>query len=255
MTSSAQNPTGSVGFGYGQFPLPQQLLSGNVIWRKSSAANGTQLNPWVLIADASTFYLFVQTGDTSGIYYFMGFGDFYSLKGATDAWRCMIMGRSTANTSGGANTVDWTDLIACGPFGTTNSNTLNIAQPAHYIARTMGGTGGSLAFTKKGDGTVSFVSAANTSPVGTVLQGTLSCPNGADNSIYLSPIWMVDPTGPSLRGRMRGSYQILHNIANFADGQTFNGVGDFAGKTFMIIQRSLALGGWCIEISNTVDTN
>ena len=35
-----------------------------------------------MFADSLTFYLFIATGDTAGVYYPFMFGDIFSLKGA-----------------------------------------------------------------------------------------------------------------------------------------------------------------------------
>ena len=127
--------------------------------------------------------------------------------------------------------------------------------PGHYIARTFGGTAGSLPITKKGD--AAFGPTANaTAPYSYGIAGILQCPSGGDNSLYFSPIWIVEPNSPSLRGRMRGMYQPLHSAANFADGQIIQGSGDYAGKTFMFIRPGISLGSvFALEISPTVETN
>ena len=54
---------------------------------------------------------------------------------------------------------------------------------------------------------------------------------------------------------MRGFYHLCHAIAGFSDGQTFSGSGDYAGKTFQVVKQSANNGLYCIEISNTVETN
>src|ERR1035437_2201693 len=106
-----------VGTGSGQFPTPAQLLTtGHVVIRKSATADAATRS-WQLFADSSTFYLFISTGDTAGVYNVGMFGDVFSLKGATDGYRCMIHGRAVENNAGGAATADNTDLIyPCGGF-------------------------------------------------------------------------------------------------------------------------------------------
>jgi hypothetical protein len=39
-----------------------------------------------------------------------------------------------------------------------------------------------------------------------------------------------------LRGRIRGFYHILHAAGGFADGDTFTGTGDYAGRTFIVVK-------------------
>jgi len=82
--------------------------------------------------------------------------------------------------------------------------------------------------------------------------------NMSDNSIWITPVLVHHDS--QLRGRIRGLYQILHTQASFADGQTFEGGGDFAGKTFTVVKPFLTtMGGVygtvAIETSATVETN
>jgi hypothetical protein len=39
-----------------------------------------------------------------------------------------------------------------------------------------------------------------------------------------------------LRGKLRGIYYPMHNSVNFSDGDTFNGAGDLAAKSFRILK-------------------
>lgn len=249
-TASQASNSSSVGLGWGQFPLPSQLLGGHVVVRKSAAITAAQ-RPWIIAADAHTMYLWIQSGDQAGQYSNRGFGDIYSFRGASDAWKCFIYGQANENTVPGV-AGDYTDAIG-GSQGTATS-TLNTALPGHYIARNSGGSGGSVGFTRKGDAGVGPNSSQN-GPITSPIIGVLACPNGADNSIYLSPLWLVEPVGITLRGRFRGLYQICHPVANFTDGQTFQGSGDFAGKSFVIIRTTFQGSAWALETSATIDTN
>lgn len=226
-----------VGSGTGQFPTAAQLLTtGHTVIRKSASADGVT-RPWFLFADSSSFYFFVAS-DTAGTYHSFFFGDFFSMKGASDAYRCMIIGGITENSST-TNDVD----IQTGGVG-------NVVV-GHFIARTYGGGGGSITAGKHGDSAKGLGS-------GSGLAGIVQTPNGPDASWYLSPIWVHENTVSAVRGRMRGLFQICHPIASFADGQTFSGAGDYAGKTFQIIKQgtnSGSAGMFCLETSATVETN
>ena len=69
-----------VGTGTGQFPTPAQLLAtGHVVLRKSVSADATNRN-WIIFADSLTFYLFILTGDLAGAYWWLWFGDFFSIQ-------------------------------------------------------------------------------------------------------------------------------------------------------------------------------
>ena len=246
-----------VGSGSGQFPTAAQLLtSGHVVWRKSASADATGRS-WVLAADSSTFYLWVSTGDSAGVYYHAGFGDVFSLKGSSDAYRCFIYGRGIENSSAGlaSASADWTDAIEChaGTGGSTNN--LSVGQPGHFMARTVGGGGTSILITKKGDGSAATGSGQTNPPYASPLVGVFQTPNLADNALYLSPIWVVETSAVTVRGRMRGLFQICHPASAFADGHIFAGGGDFAGKSFLVVKGGVNGGFWAVETSGTVETN
>jgi hypothetical protein len=223
-----------VGSGSGQFPTAAQLLtSGHVVIRKSSATGAGAIT-WTLYADARTFYLFALTGDTATMYYAFGFGEFYSIKSTADTYNGIIMGRNTENVASGATE------------GMDNLSALNAAVIGNFCPRTAAGTGTSILIGKHGDATKGSAST---------LLGSVEYLNGPDGDVYISPIWVCESASSRIRGRLRGLYQPLHAIANFTDGQTFSGTGDYAGKTFVAIKESANLGVYIIETSNTVDTN
>lgn len=227
-----------VGTGTGQFPTAAQLLTtGHTVIRKSTSADATHRN-WTVFADAHTAYLLIQTGDGSATTYsgFM-FGDVFSLKSTADNYRCMIIGNPTENA---------------GTAGAFNSASLaNAATAGNFLARTYGGGGASVTAGKHGDGNKSVTTA--------YFDGLAQTPNGPDNSYYLCPIWVHEPSAGIIRGRLRGVYQLCHPKASFSDGQTFNGMGDYAGKTFQVVRDiygpASVLSHMVWETSNTVETN
>jgi hypothetical protein len=223
-----------VGSGTNQFPTAaQSLTNGHVTIRKSTTADATNRD-WVIFADSSTVYLFMASGDVAGLYFGAMFGDIFSLKGATDAYRCAIIGSGTDN--GTTNE----------PFGIMS--VINAATSGHFMARTFTGFGTSITIGKHGDGNKS-TSTAN--PV-----GIAQAPNGPDNAYYFSPFWVHEPGSSVIRGRLRGCYQVCHPIATFSDGQVISGTGDYAGKTFQIV-KTIFNNNSCVamETSNTVETN
>lgn len=218
-----------VGTGTGQFPTPaQQLTTGHGVVRKSSSADGVG-RAWQLFADTVTAMLFVQTDSFEMMFHF---GDIYSMKGNTDAYRCLLM--AMANENG---TTSYMDYFAA----------INTAVNGHFMPRTYGGAGASITVGKHGDGSKGNASGASV--------GTVQYPNGPDNALYLSPIWVHENSSSTIRGRIRGLYHVLHALASFTDGQTFNGAGDYAGKTFQILKPGSNSGMWAIETSNTVEIN
>lgn len=250
-----------VGTGSGQFPTPaQSLTTGHVVCRKSAAISTAGRN-WVMFADASTFYLFIYTGDFAGRYYPICFGDVFSMGGASDAYRCILIGRNGENNNSGiwAGLIDEFD-VQLAPYTTTSAFPINVALEGHFMARTAGGGGASIAVGKGGDttfGTQSLTTYTSTAPnrVFCSMSGMAQNPNSPDNSIYLSPIRVFEPGTGMVRGRMRGLWQVCHAPGNFADGQVFSGGGDYAGKSFMIVNGCTNAGFFALEISATVETN
>lgn len=223
-----------VGTGTGQFPTPAQLLAtGHTVVRKSTAVSGVARD-WICFADSRTFYLFILTGDTAGVYYSLWFGEGYSIKTSADSYDCFIGAGNTENSSAAAN-YPW-DLQAL--------QTTAIA--GFYIARTYAGTGTSLTLGKHGD----YAKAGSG-----VLLGLVPFPNGPDVATYLSPIWHVEAAAGQVRGRLRGLYHAPHALASFVDGQTFSGTGSFAGKDFYVLSKGPSNGYIVIETSNTLETN
>lgn len=225
----------SVGTGTGQFPTPAQLLTtGHVVVRKSATADSTNARAWICFADSRTFYLFIASGDTSGMYHALWFGDLYSIKTTADTFNCFILGNNTENSTA-ASVSPW-DL----------QNLLTTAGVGQFIARDFGGAGTSLTMGKHGD----YAKAG-----AATMLGLVPAPNGADSAYYLSPVWGVQAATGQVRGRLRGMYQVCHAIASFTDGQTFNGSGTFAGKTFRVVLKGYNSGMVAVETSNTLETN
>lgn len=228
--------------GTGPFPTAAQGAGGvaMAVARKSNTADATA-RAWKVFADDRTVIAFVLTGDTAGIYYCWMFGDIYSAV-PSDGYRTMLIARTAENATSRANEVlaQWVGLTSAGAF--------------QFIARSYLGTGSSVILGKHGEqaknsGTATFV-------------GTLAYPNPSDGGLYLSPIWLHDPTTaptPSIRGRLRGIWQFLHAITNVTDGDTVSGMGDLAGRSFEFIKSVSDPASntivFAIETSNTLDTN
>lgn len=238
--------TAPVGVGTGQFPTPAQLLTtGHVVWRKSATSDSTTGRAWQVVADSTTVYMFTASGDAAGTYNMFGFGDIYSLKGATDAYRCFIAGGHTENAAGAGSQGHLDSTTSCTP---TAANV-----PGKYMPRTYGGFGTSIQFCEVGD-LSKVINSANLT-TGTPLIGTLQTPNGTDNSYYLCPLTVCEISGAIVRGRLRGLYHVCHPLASFVDGQTFQGSNDFSGKSFVIMKQGANLGFLAVETSSTVETN
>jgi hypothetical protein len=252
LTGSYSNATGSearitgyvtlsaVNVGTGAFPTSSQgpgtsTTSSFLIARKSTNAS-TTVRDWIIFADSRSLYAFINTGDTANTYHAFSFGDFYSFHTGSDAYNCMIVGRSIMSSS--ATTTEKLDTLSA----------LTTATAGHFLASSYTQAGLSMTCSLHGDA----VKGSTTALLGNITPSI----NGADSAIYLSSISICEPHLSMIRGRMRGFYQVLHPIANFYDRQKFlTGSGDFSGKSFQIVKQSGNSGIYCIEISDTLETN
>lgn len=226
----------AVATGTGPFPTAAQGVGGvaMMVIRKSNTADAVT-RPWIVFADAYTFYAFIQTNDASAQYFSFSFGDIYALKGSSDLWRCFLQAKRFAENDA-TLTTETLDVVTASLSSTNNQ----------FLARAYTAVPGSALCGKHGDSAKAASSAA--------LGGILQSPNGADNAFYISPVWVHETAGV-IRGRMRGFYNLLHNHQGFYDWQILQGAGDYAGKTFMLIKVSGNSTLFCIEISATVETN
>jgi len=284
-SSTTQNMSCSVGAGYGQFPTPVQMPlaiapelltvnAGHLVWRK--AGSFTTPRYWIMFADASTMYLFIQAGDAAHLfhfsvdaYYASMFGDIYSLKQTSDVYRCFLFGRTSEaitgfgyNSAGNTANNDTSDRIHIGDAVSAVTYAASPGYPmalqkGNFMARPIGGVGSSVNVSKFFDVSKSNTTVGNTTSnfmVWWSFSGIMQTPNSSDNSYYLSPVSVGDEAW-SIRGRLRGMYVLSHPYTSFSDGQVFSGAGDYAGKTFQIVKPGTSNGCWAIEISNTVETN
>ena len=235
-----------VGAGSGQFPTAAQLNTvGAVVGRKSNAASSSP-RTWCVYADSITFYFFMSSGDNAPSYMDFMFGDIFSLAGKADAGRCMIIGRSIENNGGKGTSItgggiDYMSAPANGSGG------LN---PGAFIGSDIAGAINSMtAYTFGNMGLASSI-ASSTVP----MAGIIPQINPYDQSFVLSPVFIVD-ANLALRGYLRGLYHPCHGVACFTDGQAFNGIADFYGKSFVIVKPGSSAGMYAIETSATVSTN
>lgn len=211
--------------------------------RKSATADSTA-RPWICFADDRTVYFLAQSGDTAGRYSITYFGDFYSLM-PNDKYNLASTGRNLGNSSAGAN--------EC--FDAYQANGFSLGYLG--VIRSYLGLGSTVACSKAPANSAMIVTTTSNDFAWT---GNIVFPNPTDGGLYLSPIWIYDYTtspAPHIRGRMRGVWMIGNKSAqiSFNDKDTFQGVGDLAGKTFMIIKTGFNGFPYAFEISNTLETN
>jgi hypothetical protein len=215
--------------GTGQFPTTAQSSFG-LVDLKSSTADATA-RPWVVIADGRTCYAFAAYPNSisqyaSGVtctYSGIAFGEVYSLMTVPDNYRSFVIGRNLENSTTAAN--DWLPLMAVAASNTTTG---------HYMARTYTGVGLAVAASKWGD-----YSRGGANPV--LGSSGLTFPDQVTGAIHLAPLHFSDNS--SLRGRMRGFFQLCHQGNAFADGDTIVGSGAYAGRTFLVVKNVQSANG------------
>ncbi len=219
----------AVATGTGGFPTAAQMTSGLFV-RKSNTADSTA-RPWYILADDTVFYLFVESGDytapTRATAF--AFGDFYSYK-ASDAYRCMIMGRDTEN-----NATQQFDRFALMSDGSSGVMTLTTA--GHYIARGTAATGGSIAFGIHADLATQGYNTSYQNVMGQSFTSNISLayPNPADNGIYMAPAYIHHNGG--LRGYLKGLWCPSQQMP-LGHLDTFTGTGAMSAKSFLCLQMA-----------------
>jgi hypothetical protein len=254
----------SMGTGGGLFPTGSQIVPTFVplsvgghptasLWWRKSATTDSASRYWILFGDSSTFYMFVQANDTFGVYYVMWFGDIYSFK-PNDNYKCMIHGRCADASNTSTNRFDASDVLLL---------PTSIAFPVFFLPRKVNGDPGAQQINKVGDRAKNTLTNIST-PGGSsenITEFAGICPAlQPDNSIQLSPIWVCEPGPATIRGKMRGLYNLIHPSNAFHDGQVLIGGNEHIGKTFRCVKTgptATPANGtvWVIETSNTVETN
>jgi hypothetical protein len=195
----------------GPFPTAAQsaLTDSSQVVRKSNTADATT-RAWKIFADDKTINMFIMSGDTANVYKSWRFGEIDSYVTA-DIYACAIGARNIENST---STAEYTFFFNAGAF-TTSLN---------WIARNYAGLGTSAILGLSGD------FAKNGGSAG--VKGTIAFLNAPDGGLYISPIYCAETANSYIRGVLRGVYYPLHATANFNDGDTFSGIGYYAGKTF-----------------------
>jgi hypothetical protein len=178
--------------------------------------------------------MWIQNGDNASVYG-GGFhwGDFYS--GVTaDGYRTTILSRSSENNAGTTQ------------FVQTNM-AMSTAVAGHFTQRTYDGSGASIAIWKGANlvpGPASVVE----------MLGLIAYPNLAGATFGILPL-LLGETTPFVRGRYRGIWWSPHTFASVNDGDTLNGTGNLAGKSFRVIKGITTTTFMLVETSDTWDTS
>ena len=167
---------------------------------------------WMIVANNKFFYLFINHNSSSNFATADGycFGEFISFRDINldpDKFNLIISGRSPTDYNNVSNSF--------GTFSPTNESI-----PNHWLMRSYTQVGSSILCGKHSD----------------TSKDLLPFPNPVDGNLFLSPVFVTEPTINCVRGRLPGLWNVCHNGAYFNHGDTFNGNGALAGKSFMIVK-------------------
>ncbi len=194
--------------GTNPFPTAAQI-SGGGYWRKSATANSTA-RPWIVVADATYFYLYadINAGTVQPLTFF--FGDLASYKSG-DGFGTLLYVNTSAASSSECLGVD---------------NTL-FTKSGHYLARAYDQTTLSKACGKHGDprGSATYVGYST----------KINYPDSTDSALWLGVVAINEAAGAAwtIRGEMPGLLEPMGDPGATLD--TFTGTGDLAGVTYLIL--------------------
>jgi hypothetical protein len=224
----------AVDTGTNAFPTTAQLSEGIQFRYCDNAVP----RPWVVVADERTAYVFTDPLST-GSYFGMMFGEFYSYVAPFDNYRCALMG-----------SID----VGAPHIGLDNFNEIALRitteLSGHYVARKYDGSGTSLRIGKSGD----MGTTANF-PGNVAMKGMMPYPDGLTGGLHLSPIYLHEVLEPVRRGKLRGMWHWPHLVSGIGDGDIIVGTGEYVGKQFYLVVLSRAGGVYVVEISNTWASN
>lgn len=173
-------------------------------FRKSNTADATA-RAWVVAADERTFYLWMQFNGS--LYATTGFGEYFSFA-SSDTSKVLLMARTSLNTS-------------------TAQSLEGVGAPSPSAFSITGFEGYLPSSTTAAQAGIMKLAGANTAAAS-------AFPNAVDSLAYLGRHFVV--ANFSVRGYLRGLYEMLNGGTGVANGDTFSGTGDFAGRTFEVIK-------------------
>ena len=205
--------------GTGPTPADTQV-SGGLWWPKSSDT-GSAAKTWRLFADDRAFYIWTQPYSPTNAGVLLGMGDFISdVPG--DGYGAFIAGMVADNLSYSAIHAD----LAYGSFASVTEGV--------YIVRGPSGIGGAV----RGRKTAAYNTASGYSGTQGYSGGSLvyPYPNQADNSLRVTAVDLAGEAS-GFRGRIAGVMHTPQRAAlDFVAGQTIDGQGLFAGRSFMALR-------------------
>lgn len=216
-----------VNTGTGPFPTDVQLSGGAYIYKSSAASSAAR--PWLLVTNGTMVYMFIDQAASAATIQALFFGDFTSVHSGDAYNTVLVASTSDANNTSGA--------AIC----TAN---VNATAAGNWVPRSYTQTGTSVNVGKHCD-------AARTNAATTLGTGGFGYP-APDGGLWMTPIWIHEPTAVALRGVLPGLFAPCHNKP-FTHGDTFSGSGSYSGKTFDVVtaMNAATTGQLFVETSNT----
>lgn len=218
-------------------PTDEQISGGG--YAMTSNGTGSTQRPWVVLADAKRFYLWVgytastATGlaDTTANPVFF-FGDFEK-RNTGDIYNTLIVVGTSAAAS------------SCNVFGTATGQNTTSATAGHYVAGSNAQVAGSLAISK----TIKAAAVGTSTNLG---NASRPYPDPVTGGMLLSRLFIVE-SGLD-RGYLPGCYTPLHTLPG-APGDTLTGTttGGLNGKTFILLNSGSSATN-CRAAFETSDT-
>lgn len=210
----------AISTGDGAFPTEAQV-TGGLYWPKSNVAS-TAARPWWVFADERSFLIWTApsaTYPTHGTLF--GFGDVVSDKSGDAYCGALFGGESTVSSTS-------SQMAGCIGLASAGSPASNA-----YIARLHSGMGGAQLI-KKGGAYGSTAAYSGVPSYGSIYG--IPYPNGADNSLRLSPVDVFVGTS-GIRGRVAGAFHTPQAVGEgFSIGAIVDGQGDYAGRSFIALR-------------------
>lgn len=217
-----------VNTGLGPFPSATQRNGGSY-WPKSNQADTTARN-WLLIADGKRLYFAIANYlPNQSEYNLFTFGDLISTKSG-DAFSCVIAGQASDVAMSATALLD--NFWEC----QMSSNNQEFYAPRGHT-----GVGSSCRLRKMaaglGIGTSQWQSGGQNC--------VLPYPNPEDGGLYITPMYAVEDSVLSLRGKAAGYYMVPQNIPNgqFATRDSIQGVSGLPGRTLKAMTCGLTTKG------------
>ena len=208
-----------VNTGTGGFPTTTQLANG--VYAAIGTSTTADNKPWIVVADNKRFYLWVGASLTTAVdiststtwQALFFFGDIISFRPG-DTYCCQIMGSDSASTA--------TERFGLGGALTSLNAGAFIARNA---AQAEGAVNNGKCWDYHGSGS-------------STTMGSTTCvayPDPITGGINLSRIHVSNgATVKGIRGRLPGVFAPLNALPG-NNGDTFSGVGDLDGRTFILL--------------------